>query len=99
MDRRTFIGAVAAGIITAPLAAHAQTATTVHRIGVLSLVALPTPTRIQHLSAPLSELRWTEAKNLPIERREANGFAVVQRTLLHIRVADRQFTGLRANLM
>jgi hypothetical protein len=36
MDRRTFIGAVAAGIVAAPLAASAQTATTVRRIGVLS---------------------------------------------------------------
>jgi ABC-type uncharacterized transport system substrate-binding protein len=75
MDRRTFIGAVAAGIITAPLAAYAQTATTVRRIGVLSLDAQPTPARIQQMYAPLSELGWTEGKNLLIERRYANGRA------------------------
>ena len=75
MDRRTFIGAVAAGIITAPLAAYAQTATTVRRIGVLSLEERPTPARIQQMYAPLSELGWTEGKNLLIERRYANGRA------------------------
>jgi putative tryptophan/tyrosine transport system substrate-binding protein len=73
MDRRTFIGAVAAGTITAPLAAYAQTATTVRRIGALSPYARPTPAEIQRIYAPLSELGWTEGKNLLIERRVANG--------------------------
>ena len=36
MDRRTFISAVAAGIIAVPLVARAQTATTVRRMGVFS---------------------------------------------------------------
>ena len=81
MDRRTFIGAVAAGIITAPLAAYAQTATTVRRIGALSLDAPPTPARIQQLYAPLSELGWTVGKNLLIERRNANGRAELLRPL------------------
>ncbi len=62
-------------IITAPLAAYAQSATTVRRIGTLSLDARPTPARIQQLYAPLSELGWTEGKNLLIERRDANGRA------------------------
>ena len=79
MDRRTFIGAVAAGIITAPLAASAQTATTVRRIGVLSLDARPTPALLQQIYAPLSELGWTEGKNLLIERRYANGRAELLR--------------------
>ncbi len=46
MDRRTFIGAVAAGMIAAPLTASAQTATTVRRIGVLSAGAPPTPAEL-----------------------------------------------------
>jgi putative ABC transport system substrate-binding protein len=79
MDRRTFIGAVAAGIITAPLAASAQTATTVRRIGVLSSGARPTPALLQQIYAPLSELGWTEGKNLLIERRDANGRAELLR--------------------
>ena len=79
MDRRTFIGAVAAGIIAAPLAASAQTATTVRRIGVLSSGARPTPALLQQIYAPLSELGWTEGKNLLIERRYANGRAELLR--------------------
>ena len=79
MDRRTFIGAVAAGIITAPLAASAQTATSVRRIGVLSSGARPTPALLQQIYAPLSELGWTEGKNLLIERRDANGRAELLR--------------------
>jgi ABC-type uncharacterized transport system substrate-binding protein len=79
MDRRTFIGAVAAGTITTPLAAYAQTATTVRRIGVLSAGARPTPAEIQQTYAPLSELGWTEGKNLLIERRDANGRAELLR--------------------
>ena len=81
MDRRTFIGAVAAGIITAPLAASAQTATTVRRIGVLSSGARPTPAVLQQIYAPLSELGWIEGQNLLIERRYANGRAELLRPL------------------
>ena len=81
MDRRTFIGAVAAGIITAPLAASAQTATTVRRIGVLSSGAPPTPALLQQIYAPLSELGWIEGQNLLIERRYANGRAELLRPL------------------
>ena len=62
MDRRTFIGAVAAGIIAAPLAASAQTATTVRRIGVLSSGARPTPAELQQVYAPLSELGWVRGQ-------------------------------------
>jgi putative ABC transport system substrate-binding protein len=80
MDRRTFIGAVAAGIITAPLAAYAQTATTVRRIGVLSPDARPTPAELEQRYAPLRELGWIEGKNLLIERRDANGSAELLRT-------------------
>ena len=81
MDRRTFIGAVAAGIITAPLAASAQTATTVRRIGVLSPGARPTPAELQQVYAPFKELGWTEGQNLFIERRYANGRAELLRPL------------------
>ena len=73
MDRRTFIGAVAAGIITAPLAASAQTATTVRRIGVLSSGARPTPAELEQRYDPFRELGWIEGQNLLIERRDTNG--------------------------
>jgi putative ABC transport system substrate-binding protein len=74
-DRRTFIAAVAAGIIAAPLAASAQTATTVRRIGFLSSGARPTPAELHEESAPLRELGWVEGKNLLVERRYTTGGA------------------------
>jgi putative ABC transport system substrate-binding protein len=75
MDRRTFIGAVAAGMIAAPLAASAQTATTVRRIGILSPGAPATQAEIQEANAPLRALGWVEGQNLLFERRYANGRA------------------------
>jgi putative ABC transport system substrate-binding protein len=75
MDRRTFVGVLAAGIIAVPLAARAQTATTVRRIGVLSGGAPATPAVRQGIDARLRELGWVEGGNLLIERRYANGRA------------------------
>jgi len=72
---------VAAGIITAPLAARAQTATTARRIGVLSSGARPTPAELQQIYAPFRELGWIEGQNLFIERRYANGRAELLRPL------------------
>jgi putative ABC transport system substrate-binding protein len=79
MDRRTFIGAVAAGMIAAPLAASAQTATTVRRIGVLSPEALPSPARLPESYARLRALGWVEGQNLLVEQRYANGRAELLR--------------------
>ena len=79
MDRRTFIGAVAAGIIAAPRAANAQTATTVRRIGVLSPDALPSQAELHEGAAPLRALGWVEGRNLLVERRYANGKAELLR--------------------
>jgi len=79
MDRRTFIGAVAAGMIAAPLAASAQTAATVRRIGILSPGALPSPAELQSEYAPLRALGWVVGQNLLVERRDANGRAELLR--------------------
>jgi putative ABC transport system substrate-binding protein len=75
MDRRTFIAAVAVGILAAPLAARAQTATNVRRIGFLSSGARPTPAELHGESAPLREFGWVEGKNMLMERRYTNGRA------------------------
>ena len=75
MDRRTFVGAVAAGMIAAPLAASAQTATTVRRIGVLSSGVRQTQAELQVEAAPLRALGWVEGQNLLFERRYANSRA------------------------
>jgi putative ABC transport system substrate-binding protein len=81
MHRRAFIGAVAAAMIAAPLAASAQTATTVRRIGRLSPGALPIPAELQSEYAPLRALGWVEGQNLLVERRYANGRAELLRPL------------------
>jgi putative ABC transport system substrate-binding protein len=75
MGRRTFIGAVAAGILAVPLFARAQTATTVRRIGYLSGGAPATPAVRQEIDARLRELGWVEGGNLLIERRYSHGSA------------------------
>jgi len=79
MDRRAFVGVVVAGMIAAPLAANAQTATTVRRIATLSGGARPPPVEFEHEFDSLRELGWTEGKNLLIERRYANGRAELLR--------------------
>jgi putative ABC transport system substrate-binding protein len=80
MDRRTFIGAVAAGMIAAPLAASAQTATTVRRIGIL-LPGEPEPQSVmQEDYEALHAVGWVVGQNLLVERRYADGRAELLRT-------------------
>jgi len=81
MDRRTFIGAAAAAMIAAPLAASAQTATIIRRIGVLSPGAPETQVELQQQSTPLRALGWVEGQNLVVERRYANGKTELLRPL------------------
>ena len=88
MDRRSFIAAVAAGIVAAPLAASAQTATNVRRIGFLTSGARPTPAELHEESAPLRELGWVEEKNLLIERRYTNGRAELLQRFAEERSAE-----------
>jgi putative ABC transport system substrate-binding protein len=78
MDRRDFVGVVIAhltlGVASAPLAAEAQQAGKVYRLGYLSA-----PTResvenvLQAFLRALRELGWVEGKNLIIEYRWADG--------------------------
>jgi putative ABC transport system substrate-binding protein len=72
MDRRMFIGAVAAGTITVPLAASAQTATKVRRIGLLWFGGPSTPAEDQEQAVHLRALGWVEGQNLLVERRYAS---------------------------
>jgi len=75
MDRRSFVGAPLAAMLVAPLAARAQTAATVRRIGLLSGGARPTPAEMQEQFAPLRALGWVIGQNVHIEERYANGSA------------------------
>ena len=78
MDRRVFIGTLTGGLLAAPLAAEAQQAEKVYRIGYLSIGAAPgTPgsyTRpLDGFRQQLRELGWVEGRNLAIEYRFADG--------------------------
>src|SRR4029453_9570615 len=58
-------------MIAAPLAATAQTGTTVRRIGYLAGGLPDTPDEAELQAAPLRALGWVEGRNLLIERRYA----------------------------
>jgi len=75
VERRAFIAAVGVGLLAAPLAAWAQQAGKVYRIGVLvsavpraDMAGSPSPTERAFLQG-LRELGYTEGENVVIERR------------------------------
>jgi len=68
VDRRTFVGTLTTGLLTAPLVTNAQVAK-IPRIGFLSLATGPTAT--MDISPGLRELGWVEGRNIAIEYRWA----------------------------
>ncbi len=70
MNRRVFLSAVTGGLLAAPLAAGAQQAGKVYRIGVLSPGAAP-PGPLEALRQGLRELGYDEGRNIAIEWRFA----------------------------
>jgi putative ABC transport system substrate-binding protein len=74
MDRRTFLGSLAGSLLAAPLAAGAQPAPGIHRIGFLGN---STPALEANLVGPfregLRELGYIEGQNILIEYRWAEG--------------------------
>jgi len=94
MDRRSFLGALAGGLLTAPLAAAAQQAAgKVYRLGILSPGAVPgdpsVPTMPNLLPTVLREHGYVEGRNLVVERRFADDkpdrLAGLARELVQIR--------------
>src|SRR6266851_8809419 len=73
MERRTFMGLVSGGLLAAPLAAEAQQAGKVWRIGVLSPVPSTRAGSPALLRQTLRELGYVEGLNLAIEWRDAEG--------------------------
>jgi hypothetical protein len=72
MRRREFIGLLGGAVVAWPLAAHAQQAGKVWRIGVLMNLAESDPegqTRIAAFREGLGKLGWTEGRELQIEYR------------------------------
>jgi putative ABC transport system substrate-binding protein len=71
VDRRTFLSALSGSLLAAPLAAEAQQADKLHRIGFLHVAdgsfSLP------YLKAALADLGYVEGKSLILETRFAHG--------------------------
>jgi putative ABC transport system substrate-binding protein len=70
MQRRTFLGVLAGGLLVAPLAAGAQQAGKVYRIGYLFEYKPPdaTPSPLRAFEETLRELGYVEGRNLAVER-------------------------------
>jgi ABC-type uncharacterized transport system substrate-binding protein len=76
MNRRVFISGITVGLVGAPLAAEAQPAGKVYRIGILE--AIPAAQNAANLAAlrkGLRDLGYVEGRNLIIEYRSADGRA------------------------
>ena len=76
MNRLVFISTLAGGLLAAPLAAQAQQAGKVYRIGILE--AIPATQNAANLAAlrrGLRDLGYVEGRNLIIEYRSADGHA------------------------
>jgi putative ABC transport system substrate-binding protein len=71
ITRRVFVGSLTGGLLAAPLAASAQPAGKVYRIGYLGTVE--NPRGWEAFVQRLRELGWAEGKNIAIERRFSEG--------------------------
>ena len=72
MDRRSFVGSVAGGLLAVPLAARAQPPDRVRRIGMLMAHAENDPEFLAYVAAfreGLQKLGWTEGRNIRIDAR------------------------------
>src|ERR1022692_1622210 len=72
MDRRTFIGSVAGGVLAAPLCSFAQPPGKVWRIGILDYGSAESDSW-QAFRKRMGELGYVEGRNLAIEARSASG--------------------------
>jgi putative ABC transport system substrate-binding protein len=73
MDRREFIGTVVGGIVAAPLAAEAQQAAKIARIGYLAGNLAGAPRLEEAFRQGLRDLGYVEGRNVVIEIRDAEG--------------------------
>ena len=72
IDRRAFIGTLAGGLVAAPLAAEAQQAAKVARIGILGANPAASP-RLEAFLQGLRDLGYVEGRNVVIEYRNHEG--------------------------
>jgi putative ABC transport system substrate-binding protein len=73
VDRRAFISTVAGSLLVAPLAAEAQQAAKIARIGYLSPNLATSPHLREAFRQGLRDLGYVEGRNLVIEYRDAEG--------------------------
>jgi hypothetical protein len=71
IDRRTFIGSIAGGLLALPLAAHSQQAGRIYRLGFLHPGARPSSGAgfLGSFTDPMRELGYVENRNLAVEAR------------------------------
>jgi len=72
VDRRTFLGTLTGSLLAAPVAAEAQKAGKVYRVGYLVSQSV-TADSLEALRKGLRELGWTEGQNLALEVRSPEG--------------------------
>jgi putative tryptophan/tyrosine transport system substrate-binding protein len=74
MERRRFIEVIAGGLLSSPLAAEAQQAGKVYRVGVLETTSITSnAANLDAFRRGLRELGYIEGQNLTIEYRSADG--------------------------
>lgn len=73
MDRRTFLGTLAGGLLATPLSAEAQQAAKVPRVGILSSSNPRSDAIYQAFEQRLRDLGHVEGQNVGIEFRNADG--------------------------
>ncbi len=69
IERRTFLGVIASGLLAAPIAAAAQSGSKVHRVGYLSTAG----SVFEPFRQGLRELGYVEGQNLVLDARLAHG--------------------------
>jgi len=69
VERRTFVGVISGGLLTAPLAVEAQQAGKVYRIRVINDTEPATPKGQGPLYDRMRELGWVRGQNFVVERR------------------------------
>src|ERR1700738_3302992 len=75
MERRTFLGVIAGGVLAAPLAAAAQKSETMARVGILGIGPAPNPEQLaksvstNQFWLSMRQLGWVERQNMVDERR------------------------------
>jgi len=73
MGRRTFLGTLGLSVLALPLAAEAQPAAKIARIGFLATNLAPNPHQREAFRQGLRDLGYIEGRNVVIEYRDAEG--------------------------